>query len=89
MDGRFVRGKAFNLSLLAVALAQQDDMEQACAVGVRALDLAAGLRSARSVRYIRDVQRALRRRSDVPAVREFNARVGEHLPAASAHAARR
>ncbi len=84
MDGRFVRGKAFNLSLLATALAEQDDIEQACAVGQRALGVTAGLRSARSVRYIKDLQSALRRRADVAAVQAFNARVAERLPAASA-----
>lgn len=89
MDGRFVRGKAFNLSLLATALAEQDDIEQACTVGRQAVDLAAGLRSARSVRYIRDLQSALRRRADAAAVRAFNARVAERLPAASGHIGRR
>jgi hypothetical protein len=89
MDGRFVRGKAFNLSLLATALAEQDDIEQACTVGRQALDLAAGLRSARSVRYIRDLQSALRRRADAGTVRAFNAWVAERLPAASARTGRR
>lgn len=89
MDGRFVRGKAFNLSLLATALAEQDDIEQACMVGRQALDLAARLQSARSVRYIKDLQHALRQRADTAAVRAFNAQVAEHLPAASARTARR
>jgi hypothetical protein len=84
MDSRFVRGKAFNLALLASALADQDDVEQACAVGGHALDLTTGLRSARSVRYIKDLQRSLRRRADTTAVQLFNARVAERLPAASA-----
>jgi hypothetical protein len=86
MDDRFVRGKAFNLALLASTLADQDDVEQACAVGGQALDLTAGLRSARSVRYIKDLQRSLRRRGDTAAVRLFTARVAECLPAASARA---
>ena len=60
MDGRFVRGKAFNLALLATTLANQGDAEQACVVGSRAIDLAAGLCSARAVRYIRDPHGALR-----------------------------
>jgi tetratricopeptide (TPR) repeat protein len=89
MDGRFVRGRAFNLALLATVLAEQGDAEQACAVGGQAVDLTAGLRSARSVRYIRDLQRTLRGAARSPAVRELNARVAERLPAASAHAARR
>jgi hypothetical protein len=89
MDGRFVRGKAFNLSLLATVLAEQDDIEQACAVGLQALSVAMGLRSARSVRYLRDLQSALCRRGDAAAVRAFNVQVAERLPAASARTARR
>jgi hypothetical protein len=86
MDGRFVRGKTFNLALLATALAEQDHVEESCAVGIQAVHLAAGLRSARSVRYIKDLQRALRRRADTPAVRDLNAQAAERLPAASARA---
>jgi hypothetical protein len=86
MDGRFVRGKVFNLSLLATALAEQDDIEQACLVGGLAVDLAAGLRSTRSIRYVRDLQHALRPAAGTRAVRELTARVAQRLPAASAHA---
>ena len=87
--GRPVRpGKAFNSSLLATALAEQGDAEQASAVGRQAVELTAGLRSARSVRYIRGLQRALRSASGVPAVREFTALVAERLPAASGPAVR-
>jgi hypothetical protein len=89
MDGRFVRGKAFNLALLATALADQDDVEQACAVGEQALSLTAGLHSARSLRYIKDLQHALHRRAGTAAVRSFNARVAERLPAASARTGHR
>jgi tetratricopeptide (TPR) repeat protein len=86
MDGRFVRGKVFNLALLATALAEQGDIEQACVIGGRAVDLAAGIRSDRSLRYVRDLQRALRPAAGTPAVRELTARVAQRLPAASAHA---
>lgn len=89
MDGRFVRGKAFNLSLLATALAEQGDPERACAVGAHAVDLTAGLRSARSIRYINNLQHALRSAVDAPAVQMFIALVEQRLLAASAHAARR
>jgi hypothetical protein len=89
MDGRFVRGKAFNLSLLATELAEQDDIEQACAVGQQALVVTTGLRSARSVRYIKDLQAALRRRADAAAVQTFNAQVADRLPAASVRTGRR
>ena len=55
MDGRYVRGRAFNLSPLATAYAAQDEPEQASAVGRQALDLTVRLSSARSVRYVRDL----------------------------------
>ncbi len=89
MDGRYVRGRAFNLSLLATAYAIQDEPEQASAIGRQALDLTVRLSSARSVRYVRDVARRLRPRADVPAVRDFTAEVQERLPAAAGHAAPR
>ena len=57
MDGRYVRGRAFNLSLLATAYAAQDETEQASAVGRQALDLTVSLTSARSVSYVRDIVR--------------------------------
>ena len=89
MDRRYVRGRAFNLSLLATAYAKQDEPEQASAVGRQALDLTVRLTSARSVRYVRDVVRILRPRADVPAVRDFTAEVRERLPAAAGRAAPR
>ena len=89
MDGRYVRGRAFNLSLLATAHAAQGEPEQACVVGRQALDLTVRLTSARSVRYVRDLARRLQPRADVPAVRDFTAEVCERLPAAAGHAARR
>ena len=89
MDGRYVRGRAFNLSLLATAYAVQDEPVQASAVGRQALDLTVRLTSARSVRYVRDLVRTLRPRADVPAVRDFTAEVRERLPAAAGHAAPR
>ena len=86
MDGRYVRGRAFNLSLLATAHAAQDEPEQACAIGRQALDLTVRLTSARSVRYLHDLIRLLRPRTDTPAVRDFTAEVRERLPAAAGHA---
>lgn len=88
MDGRYVRGRAFNLSLLATAHAAQGEPEQACAVGRQAVDLTARLSSARSVRYVRDLVHRLRPSGDVPAVRDFTAEVRERLPAAAGHVAR-
>jgi hypothetical protein len=89
MDGRYVRGRAFNLSLLATAYAVQGEPVQASVVGRQALDLTVRLTSARSVRYVRDLVRTLRPRADVPAVRDFTAEVRERLPAAAGHAAPR
>lgn len=89
MDGRYVRGRAFNLALLATAHAAQDEPERACAVGRQALDLTVRLTSARSVHYVRDLVRRLRPRADVPAVHDFTTEVRERLPAAAGHAAPR
>ena len=89
MDGRYVRGRAFNLSRLATACPTQSEPEQASVVGRQALDLTLRLTSARSVRYVRDLVRTLRPRADVPAVRDFTAEVRERLPAAAGHAAPR
>ena len=89
MDGRYVRGRAFNLSLLATAYAAQDEPERACAAGRQALDLTVRLTSAPSVRYVRDVVRRLRPRANVPAVKDFTAEVRERLPAAAGDSAHR
>jgi hypothetical protein len=89
MDGRYVRGRAFNLSLLATAHAAEGEPEEATRVGRQALDLTARLNSARSVRYMRDLTRQLRPCADVPAVWEFTAEVRDRLPAAAGHAAPR
>ncbi len=86
MDGRYVRGRAFNLALLATAHAAQDEPERACTVGRQALDLTVRFTSARSVHYVRDLARRLQPRADVPAVRNFTAEVAERLPAAAGHA---
>lgn len=87
MDGRYVRGRAFNLALLATAHAARDEPERACSIGRQALDLTVRLTSARSVHYVRDLVRRLRPRADVPAVRDFTAEVRERLPAVAGHAA--
>jgi hypothetical protein len=89
MDGRYVRGRAFNLSLLASAFAGLGEPEQSCVVGRQALELTARLTSARSVRYLRDLTRQLAPQADVAAVREFTAEIAERLPAAAGRAARR
>lgn len=89
MDGRYVRDRAFNLSLLATAHAMAGEPEEAIRVGRQALDLTARLNSARSVRYLRDLTRQLRPRADIPAVRDFTAKVRDRLPAAAGPAGHR
>jgi hypothetical protein len=86
MDSRYVRGRAFNLALLATAHAAQGEPELACSVGRQALDLTVRLTSARSVGYVRDLVRRLRPCAGVPAVRDFTTEVAERLPAAAGRA---
>jgi hypothetical protein len=74
MDSRYVRGRTFNLLLLATAYAQQDDYERACTLGGQALTLMAQLQSARAFEYVRVLQERLARHTKVPMVRQFNAR---------------
>lgn len=59
MDGAYVRGRMFNLALLASAHAGQGDIESACAVGSEALAMAVELRSARAVGYVTALRRQL------------------------------
>ncbi|GAA2900923.1 hypothetical protein GCM10020220_107870 [Nonomuraea rubra] len=47
MDSRYVRGRMFNLSLLAAGLLQCGELEEACTAAAGALALAAELQSAR------------------------------------------
>ncbi len=80
VDG-YTRGRTFNVLLLANAHLQKRDLDAACAAGNQALNLAAGLRSARTVRYMRDLRRHMSGFSDQPGVREFQARAHDLMPA--------
>lgn len=73
VDG-YDRGKTFNITLLAIAHAQQGDVERACAVGSQALDLAAAIKSARTVRYIKDLRTRLKPFINSPEVHTFDER---------------
>ncbi|MEU5907509.1 helix-turn-helix domain-containing protein [Micromonospora sp. NPDC047467] len=75
MDEQYVRGKAFNLALLASAQAHQGDPERACVVGAQALVLTSRLQSARAARYVRDLQIELAPHRRQPAVQQFIRRV--------------
>jgi transcriptional regulator with XRE-family HTH domain len=79
MDERYVRGKAFNLALLASVQVQRNEPERACAVGAEALALTAQLRSSRAARYVRDLQSQLGPHRARPAVRQFISRVDATL----------
>ncbi|MGN9839189.1 hypothetical protein ACTMTI_13810 [Nonomuraea sp. H19] len=59
MDGRFVRGRMFNLSLLAAGLLQCGELEEACSTAASAMTLAGELQSARSRSYAADLRRRL------------------------------
>jgi hypothetical protein len=88
VDG-YIRGKAFNVVLLANAHLQQQNLDETCAVGHQALDLSSGLQSARTVRYIRDLRRRMSRFSNEPVVDEFQSRAHELLPASDPRPANR
>ncbi|MFI7703253.1 hypothetical protein [Nonomuraea sp. NPDC049480] len=59
MDSRYVRGRMFNLSLLAAGLLQCGELEEACSTAASALTLAGELHSARSRSYAADLRRRL------------------------------
>ncbi|MFG1678457.1 helix-turn-helix domain-containing protein [Micromonospora sp. NPDC049282] len=79
MDNRYVRGRAFNLALLASIHAQQGETDRACAIGAEALTLTKQLRSARAVRYLRDLQTHLAPHRRLPTVRHFTGRIDATL----------
>ncbi|MEU8145718.1 hypothetical protein [Nonomuraea sp. NPDC048901] len=69
MDGRYVRGRMFNLSLLAAGLLQCGELEEACKVAETAFKLAGELQSVRSRSYAADLRRRLEPYKSEPAVR--------------------
>ncbi|WP_424889629.1 transcriptional regulator [Streptomyces sp. XH2] len=70
-----VRRRAIGMLLLATAQVQQRDVDEACATGVRALDLLGTLRSNRGAEYLEDFQQRLAPYREEPVVREFGARL--------------
>ncbi|TDC33599.1 XRE family transcriptional regulator [Micromonospora sp. 15K316] len=71
MDERYVRGKSFNLALLASVQIQRGEPDRACAIGAEALALTTTLHSTRAIRYMRDLQDQLSLYRTRPAVRQF------------------
>ena len=80
VDG-YTRGRTFNILLLANAHLQQQNLDEACAAGRQALELTAGLNSARAIRYTRDLRRRMTPFAKQPSVREFQELAHELLPA--------
>ncbi len=72
MDSNYVRGRAFNLALLATALVGKGDIEEAIDVATEARSLSRTLRSARAEGYVRELSAKLTpHERAVPAVRDF------------------
>jgi hypothetical protein len=58
VDG-YERGRLFNTAVLAASLADQGRVDEACAMAMRAVDMAGAIRSIRIVVYLSDVARRL------------------------------
>ncbi|WP_327089677.1 hypothetical protein OIE66_03380 [Nonomuraea sp. NBC_01738] len=81
MDNRYVRGRMFNLSLLAAGLLQCGELEEACTAAAEALSLAAELQSSRSRSYAADLRRRLEPYRSERVVIELLEQSGELSPA--------
>jgi hypothetical protein len=83
MDARaYVRGRQFNLTLLAVAHVQSGDLEQAAMLGVQAAEAAEGLRSRRARDYLADLAERLAPHAGLAAVQDFTERARPVLQSA-------
>ena len=84
MDDRYVRGRAFNLTLLARSFLMRDqpEPEQAAVVGTQALVLAEGMRSARANDYLRGLADQLAKFGGLPEVAKFLTSTREYLRSA-------
>ncbi|WFE46513.1 helix-turn-helix transcriptional regulator [Verrucosispora sp. WMMD1129] len=79
MDERYVRGKAFNLALLATIQVRHGEPDRASVIGGQALTLTTQLKSARAVRYVRDLQTDLMAHRRRPTVRNLINRIDAAL----------
>jgi len=89
MDPRYIRGKAFNLALLAIGYALQGELDQACVRGREAVDLTGSLDSARAITYIRRLLGELAPHGQEEQVRGFRSYAAAALPALQQRASRR
>lgn len=85
MDPRYIRGKAFNIALLAIGYALQGELSQACVRGREAVDLTGSLDSARAITYIRNLLAQLALHEGEVEVREFRSYAEARLPALRRH----
>ncbi|MEV5835197.1 hypothetical protein [Nocardia sp. NPDC052112] len=76
MSYGYLRGRAFNLALLASARVSEDPLE-AVRIGHQALDIAAGLSSRRSFAYLGDLRQRLSPHAAMPDVEGFRQQVRE------------
>jgi transcriptional regulator with XRE-family HTH domain len=79
MDSRYVRGRQFNLALLATAYAQAGEVEEAARVGAEAARAVEGLESARAVDYLARIADRLAPHAGLPAVAAFAEQTREVL----------
>jgi hypothetical protein len=81
MSEGYDRGKLFNLSVLASALADQGRVEEACDTATVAVGMAESVRSVRTVAYLADVGRRLTRyRSAEPVRNLYSAMSAASIP---------
>ena len=83
MDNSYLRGRAFNLALLATAHAQAGEVETACAVGTEAAGLIKEMKSARALEYLRGLRRELAPYASAPSVVALDATTAPLLAQAS------
>ncbi|MFQ6327898.1 hypothetical protein ACLMAL_17405 [Nocardia sp. CWNU-33] len=74
MSDGYLRGRAFNLCLLASALAH-DDPHEAARIGTEALDIISGLESHRTHAYLREVRHRLAAYTALPDIDHFRRQV--------------
>ena len=83
MNNAYVRGRAFNLALLATTHAQAGEVDEACTVGTEAVELVNGLQSVRAHEYIRVLRRELVPYETAPSVVAFDQAASAILAKAS------
>jgi tetratricopeptide (TPR) repeat protein len=77
-NGEYARSDFFASMVLADALADQGDPEQACDTALSALRVGEAVTSARCVAYVREFRHRLDRFDGNPAVRDFTEQAAEH-----------